>query len=500
MNPPSSTTKPHGPHGPPAILPFILAIVIPLLYGVFAAPLFQSGANPDTNANRLQVVIASFDDGPIGESFLSFFQNFSPSKSWITNNGASPTTMPTFVFESNLTSTIDTLRQSVIDNKYWAAIILHSSISSSYSQAMSSSSLAKAYNPTNALTLIWDDARNNIVSVPRIAGPMKGLLSAFGGASTSKLLAQWISKGSPSSGFNMSNPSDAAALNKMLSAPIQFSEESLYPMTVPSINIAVTVGQILVCVFGIVITNMIWGPLKMHFFIASASPGLAKGLRRYILILAYSCMVGVAFSTILIGIAQTNNTGILSQNFASPAITYGATSAASKFDGNVWAQTWALMWIQSAIFTLWLMIPSTIVGDPSPAGLLLAPMIIYNSISINVDVSDIGFQFFYWAPMWHSSELLRNIMFGTLKSKVAMHVGIHFLWFIVETILFFLASVVEGKKAAAAAAVVASSSSTTAVKTIDGVTSEIPEKIVVELPQGVVVSQSQKEDKDETAS
>jgi hypothetical protein len=127
-------------------------------------------------------------------------------------------------------------------------------------------------------------------------------------------------------------------------------------------------------------------------------------------------------------------------------------------------------------------------------------MIIYNSISINVDVSDIGFQFFYWAPMWHSSELLRNIMFGTLKSKVAMHVGIHFLWFIVETILFFLASVVEGKKAAAAAAVVASSSSTTAVKTIDGVTSEIPEKIVVELPQGVVVSQSQKEDKDETAS
>jgi len=472
-SPPPQSIKPHGP---PAALPFILAVVIPLLYGVFAAPLFQSGANPDSNVHRLQVVVASFDDGPIGESFLAFFNNFSPSKSWVTNNGASPTTMPSFVFESNTTSTIDSLRQSVKDSKYWAAIILNPSVSKSYAQAMTSSSLAATYNPTTAMTLIWDEARNNVVSVPRIAGPIKGLLGAFGGASTSKLLAQWVAKGSPTSGFSL--PNDAAVLNKMLSSPIQFSEESLYPMTVPSINIAVTVGQILVCVFGIVITNMIWGPLKFHPFTTSVPPGIAKGIRRYILILAYSCMVGVAFSTILIGIAQTNNTGILSQSFASPLITSGANSAIKSFDGTVWAQTWALMWIQSAIFTLWLMIPSTLVGDPSPAGLLLAPMIIYNSIAVNVDVSDIGFQFFYWAPMWHSSELLRNIMFGTLSTKVSMHVGIHFLWFLVETILFFGASFVEGKKAAAAAV-----SATTKEGSV--VLRDVPEKIVVELPAAV---------------
>jgi hypothetical protein len=156
---------------------------------------------------------------------------------------------------------------------------------------------------------------------------------------------------------------------------------------------------------------------------------------------------------------------------------YGANNATKSFDGNVWAQTWALMWIQSAIFTLWLMIPSTLVSDPSPAGLLLAPMIIYNSIAVNVDVSDVGFQFFYWAPMWHSSELLRNIMFGTLQSKVSMHVGIHFLWFLVETILFFFASIVEGKKAAAAAAA-ASKDGSVAIR-------DAPEKIVVELPTAV---------------
>jgi hypothetical protein len=100
-SPAVSPSPPSKPHGPPAALPFILAVVIPTLYGVFAAPLFQSGANPDANVNRLQVVVASFDNGPIGDSFLAFFNNFSPSKSWVTNNGASPTTMPSFVFESN---------------------------------------------------------------------------------------------------------------------------------------------------------------------------------------------------------------------------------------------------------------------------------------------------------------------------------------------------------------------------------------------------------------
>lgn len=41
--PPAAGAKPHGP---PAALPFILAIVVPLLYSLFAGPLFQVRAGP----------------------------------------------------------------------------------------------------------------------------------------------------------------------------------------------------------------------------------------------------------------------------------------------------------------------------------------------------------------------------------------------------------------------------------------------------------------------
>lgn len=37
-----------APHkGPPAALPFILAIALPLAYSLFCAPLFAASANPD---------------------------------------------------------------------------------------------------------------------------------------------------------------------------------------------------------------------------------------------------------------------------------------------------------------------------------------------------------------------------------------------------------------------------------------------------------------------
>lgn len=36
--------------GPPRALPIILALALPILYSLFAAPLFDSAANPDDNS------------------------------------------------------------------------------------------------------------------------------------------------------------------------------------------------------------------------------------------------------------------------------------------------------------------------------------------------------------------------------------------------------------------------------------------------------------------
>ena len=94
-------------------------------------------------------------------------------------------------------------------------------------------------------------------------------------------------------------------------------------------------------------------------------------------------------------------------------------------------------------------------GGPPAAGLMLAPLIIFNVISVNVDVSDPGFKFFYYAPFWHAAELIRNHLFGTLATRVSMHVGVLWAWFFAELPLFFLAHAKAAAREAAAKAAAA---------------------------------------------
>lgn len=309
-----------------------------------------------------------------------------------------------------------------------------------------------------------------------------------------------------------------ALLSSILATPLSFTEENLFPFTLPAVNQALTgaysmydagticeseretsvgavpvasasergcdrrplhtprfavnhtypqqldtesqpllslpaVGQILLCVFGLIITNFIMGPLKAHPVTKTATSPLQLALRRFGLVLLFSCMVGIAYSTILTGLARTHNLTKLSQHFPSPVITHGATYFANgDFDGNVWASVWATQWLESIIFALYLMTAAVAAGGPEIAGALLGPMIIFNSISLSVDVSDPGFKFFWYAPMWHSSELVRNICFGTLSSRVGMHVGVHFAWAVLEVVLFFVVSIRKGLPVASIAA------------------------------------------------
>ena len=456
-----SPSPPANAKPPPLALPFILAIVIPLLYSLFCAPLFASGANPDANVGRLTVLVTSYDDGFIGALFTKYIASLSPGTSVVTNNGALPVTLPGITFVSNASYTPASLSAAVSDSDAWAAVYVSAGTSSRLLAALASSANAATYDSSAALHLVWDEARNNAVSAPRVAGPIRGLLSSFATLAATATTAQWISSGAPTSGFS----SSTGTLAKLLAAPVSYTEHSLFPFTVPAFNIAITVGQILMCVFGLVITNFVFGPLSAHPFVSSASDGLPKSLRQLALILLLSCMIGGAFSTMLVGLAQTNNLGLLAKNYVS-GVTFSAT-AASTFGGSVWAQIWATQWLESAIFALWLCLPAA-AGLVQAAPALLAPLIIYNSISVNVDVSDAGFKFFYYAPMWHSSEIIRNVLFGTLPTKLSMHVGVHWLWFGVEVILFLLIGSVAAKRKAAAAAKLAANAKTIAIVAAEG--------------------------------
>lgn len=450
------------PSKPPLGLPIILAIAIPLLYSLFCAPLFASGANPDTNVGRLTVLVANFDDGFVGTLFTSYMSSLSAGTSYVTNNGGLPVTLPGITFVSNSSYTPASLSAAVSSSDAWAALYVTANTSTRLLAAMTSSTNAASYDNTAALTFIWDEARNNAVSAPRIAAPIRGLISSFGTIAATTTTAKWIASGASTSGFS----SSTSTLAKLLAAPVSFTEQSLYPFTLPAFNIAITVGQILMCVFGLVITNFVYGPLAAHPFVTSAAEGLSKSVRQLALVLLFSCMIGVAFSTMLVGLAQTNNLGLLSKNYVT-GVTYSAPAAASSFGGSVWAQIWATQWLESAIFALWLCLPAA-AGILPAAPALLAPLIIYNSISVNVDVSDGGYKFFWYAPMWHSSEIIRNVLFGTLPTKLSMHVGIHWLWFGVEVFLFLFIGVVAAKRKAAAAAKLAANAKAIAVVAVEG--------------------------------
>ena len=158
----------------------------------------------------------------------------------------------------------------------------------------------------------------------------------------------------------------------MLASPVHYSEESLYPFTAPVLNQALTVGQILLCVFALIITNVTFGPVNFIPFVRSAKPGVDLALRRLAVILLLAMMVGVAYSTILIGIANKTNITMNGQSskyssqatqathptpypiyftFAVvPGVTYGASAAQGSFSGSIWAQVWATQWLETSIF------------------------------------------------------------------------------------------------------------------------------------------------------
>ena len=456
--PAAAAAGPPARHGPPPHLPIILAIVLPLVYALLAAPLFQSAANPDTNIPRLPVLVCSLDTPSgavdVGGKFTAFFTANKGGSQLVTNNGALSLTLPGIqLVQASQYSAADLVDQ-VKSSQVYAAVFVNAGASAALAAALASPAAAIAYDPSTAVTIVWDEARNNVVSTARIGGPLKGLLGAFGSMMSKVTLGTWLAMGEPNKSAFASGANaqvQMAALTSVLSNPVGYSEVSLYPFTVPALNQALTVGQILLCVFALIITNVTFGPVNFIPFIRSASPGVGLALRRLAVIMLLSCMTGVAFATILVGIANQTNISKNAQNLA-PGVSYGAVNAVGFFSGTQWAQVWATQWLETSIFAIYLCIAVTLAGNPAVAGALLGPMIIFNSVAISVDTSDVGFQFFYYAPMWHSSELVRTILFGTLSSRVSMHVGVHFLWFLVEVALFFAAHHVVARRAAAAAA------------------------------------------------
>lgn len=324
---------PAAPRGPPAALPLIIAVILPLAYSLFCAPLFKSASNPDSNVGRLPVFVSDLDGGLLGQSFIAFANTAMISgASVVTVQGGLPVTLPGFQLVTGYTP--DSLRAAVRNAEVYAAVFVNAGASSRLSDAMATPAGALAYKPQEAITFVWDEARNNFVTTARVAGPIKGLMTAF----AQSLSASLLSAGYPSTA-NFSSSADKAALARVLAVPASITEESLFPYTIPAFNTALLVGQILLCVFSLVITNVIMGPLSKHPLISHGVPGINLALRRLVVVLLLSCTVAAAFATIVAGLSQTDNLMQLPATMAR-GITGGATGTGA-LSGTQWAAIWA---------------------------------------------------------------------------------------------------------------------------------------------------------------
>ena len=297
---------------PPFALPFILVAAIPLLYSLFAAPLFASSQNPDRNTASLTVLVADLDGGPVGAALTAFLANASAASSFVPNVGGSATFTPTYAVVSGADEA--ELLRRVRDAEAWGAVYATGGASARLSAALASPAGAAAYlasgAPSGAVRFAWDEARNNLVSTGRVAAPTKQLLAKFSAqyASTSGLLPALIA--SPASAANFA----------VLANPAFFTEVNLFPFTVPAFNQAAFVGQILLAVFSLVTVNMIWGPLAGHPWVRGAPPGARLAAVRLALCALYAGAVAAAYAAILVGTAAVWNT---------------AGSGAGFFDGSV---------------------------------------------------------------------------------------------------------------------------------------------------------------------
>jgi hypothetical protein len=88
------------------------------------------------------------------------------------------------------------------------------------------------------------------------------------------------------------------------------------------------------------------------------------------------------------------------------------------------------------IMALWLLFFATAADDAAACAPFLLPLIVFNVLSITIDISDPGFKFFWYAPMWHSAELIRFILSGSLSTSVGMHVGVNLGWLGLEILMF----------------------------------------------------------------
>lgn len=361
MAPPSAPP----PRGPPKALPLILFFALPLVFALGVTPLLASNRNPNDNVGRLTIRVASFDSGNVGAALVAFAAAAAGSPG-----------MPGLTVVDAAGTSPDGLRQAVHDSEAWGAVWVEAGASARLASALSNPSAP--YDPA-AIHFLWDEGRNSLVTTGRVGAPIKGALAGF----TARFAATLVA------GLPNATLTDAARLRpSLLTSPVTVVEESPYAASSrPVTGVGLTIGNILVAVFALAITNAILMALTPLF----SSWGLRGGrmiAARTVAVLAYTAAVSATMATMLLTLA-------------------GMTE-----HGDAWARTWATFWVMQASFVFYLMACGLWRG-PALIPLFFLLLLLSNIIGgWNTTTADPGYMAFSCTSMYHALALLRYVRDG----------------------------------------------------------------------------------------
>lgn len=324
--------------GPPPFVPYVIWFFLPLFYSVTVGPLIASNAYPNDYTSRLKVLVTSFDNSTIGAQFSALFA------------AASAPGLPGYEVVVASSTSPAALKAAVVDaDEYWGAVWMNAGTEAALTQALQNPG-STSYSPDSAITFCWNEGRSQ--NSGRVAGPTRNILHGFG-----LVAATALTNGLSNSSASLA--AVAAAQPILLTQPIGYSEEIIAPSAqLPYFFVGATLGQIIIAVLSLAVTNVVLGALAPFYM--KFSPAKVT-LIRFALVFIYTAGVAAAFATIMVGLG----------------VNMGAIATSGS--GVMWARLWSIQWLQMGIFVVYLGFWAMAFG-PAALPLFLLPMILWNAL------------------------------------------------------------------------------------------------------------------------
>jgi len=308
-----------------------LFLIIAGLYCLATVPYYGANSAPVSNLPSLHILVinAEGEEGLVGRQLVAYLQKFIQTQS--------ADTLPAFQYLTTSSSTSSTSSSSSSLEHYrnvmlhsadgtdslesvWAVLYVSPNATFRLFSALANhcdSALASQYDPTTAITFLWDEARNPTVAVPYIALYLRSLLHSFETTFATSLMTLL-----PSNTITGCVQQGHATL---LVTPIAHIEQNITPVgsTSPVGVAAITVGNIVVAIFGGTIVGT---------YVNLWLPGYLEGViihPVHKLIVKTLTMALIGF-----GLAVVNASLVIGLS----TISYSA---------DIWASLFALQWIHS---------------------------------------------------------------------------------------------------------------------------------------------------------